>query len=207
MFSTSDLAALNSHSITGQHGSVTDDVLWSNIKSGNELAMSMLYKRYVQRLYDYGMHTCRDHDLVKDCLQDLFYKLWNKREVISNVQYVKPYLFKSFRRLLIHQLIERGKHSVPLPEQEIFEFMSSIESVLIEDEIRAEQTIRLKNCVQSLTKGQREVIYLKFYKELTYQEIAEITELQIDSVYNLVSKTIELLRKKLQVAKPHLPLP
>ena len=205
MLSHSDFAAPNSQNITGQNSSVTDDVLWSNIKSGNELAMSMLYKKYVQRLYDYGMHTCRDHELVKDCLQDLFYKLWNKYESISDVQYIKPYLFKSFRRLLINQLIETRKHSAVLPEKKKFEFMPSIESVLIEDEIRVEETARLKNCIQSLTKGQREIIYLKFYNELTYHEIAEMTELQIESVYNLVSKTIELLRKKLQVTKPHIP--
>ena len=201
-----DFALQKTKAVSAAKGSFTDELLWSSFKTGNELALSMLYKKHVQRLYNYGMHTCRDHDMVMDCIQDLFYKLWNKREGIAHVQSVKPYLFKSFRRNLIHQLIEKRKHSAPLPEHETFEFMPSIESELIEDEIRAEQIIRLKNCVQSLTKGQREVIYLKFYTELTYQEIAEITELQIDSVYNLVSKTIELLRKKLQVAKPHVPL-
>ena len=206
MLNNSDFALPKTKPLSTSKDSFNDELLWSNFKTGNELALSMLYKKYVQRLYDYGMHTCRDHDLVKDCLQDLFFKLWNKRDGISNVHSVKPYLFKSFRRLLIHQIIENRKHSAPLPEREVFQFMPSIESVLIEDEIRAEQTIRLKNCVQSLTKGQREVIYLKFYNGLSYQEIAEITELQIDSVYNLVSKTIELLRKKLQVSKPHIPL-
>ncbi len=206
MFSISDSSASSSSNDSGKTGSVTDDVLWNNIKSGNELAMSMLYKKYVQRLYDYGMHACRDHDLVMDCLQDLFFRFWNKREAISDVHYVKPYLFKSFRRLFIHQLIENRKHLPPLSEKATFEFMPSIESMLIEDEVKVEQTNLLKKCVQSLTKGQREVIYLKFYNELSYQEIAEITELQIDSVYNLVSKTLELLRKKLEVAKPHLPM-
>jgi RNA polymerase sigma factor (sigma-70 family) len=206
MLISPDFSPLKAKTSSAVKDSFTDELLWSSFKTGNELALSMLYKKHVQRLYDYGMHTCRQHDLVLDCLQDLFFKLWNKREGISNVQAVKPYLFKSFRRLLIHQLIQNRKHSAPLSECETFEFMPSVESVLIEDEIRAEQTLRLKNCVQSLTKGQREVIYLKFYNELSYQEIAEITELQIDSVYNLVSKTIELLRKKLQVAKPHLPL-
>ena len=183
----------------------TDEVLWNSFKKGNELALSILYKKYIQLLYSYGLHTIRDHDIVMDCLQDLFSGFWQKRESISSVQSVKSYLFKSFRRSLIHRIVEQRKHSAPLPDNESFEFMPSIESVLIEDEIRAEQTDRLKKCIQSLTKGQREVIYLKFYNELSYQEIAEITELQIDSVYNLVSKTIELLRRKLQVAKPHIP--
>ncbi len=207
MLMNPDLANQKSRSLSTTKGSFNDELLWSNFKTGNELALSMLYKKHVHPLYSYGMHTCHNHDMVMDCLQDLFFKLWNKREAIASVHSVKSYLFKSFRRLLIHQITENRKHSVSLDEQKVFEFTPSIESVLIEDEILAEQTIRLKNCVQSLTKGQREVIYLKFYNELSYQEIAEITELQIDSVYNLVSKTIELLRKKLQVAKPYIPLP
>ncbi len=208
MLVNSDFDLPNSNTVSSAKGSFTDEVLWSSFKTGNELALSMLYKKHVQCLYNYGMHTCRDHDLVMDCLQDLFFTLWNKRVSLANVQVVKPYLFTSFRRILIHQIVEMRKKSSSSADHAIaFEFMPSIESILIEDEIKTEQSSRLKNCIQSLTKGQREVIYLKFYNELTYHEIAEITELQVDSVYNLVSKTIEILRKKLQIAKPHIPLP
>ncbi len=162
----------------------------------------MIYKNHVQKLYSYGMHTCKDHDLVTDCLQDLFFKLWSKRESVASVKSVKPYLFKSFRRLLIHQIVSRRKFSVPFTDKtSVFEFIPSFEHTLMEDELKSEQIKRLKKCIQSLTKGQREVIYLKFFNGLSYQEISEITEMQVDSVYNLVSKAIELLRKKLQMTK------
>ena len=191
-----------------KEGSFNDEVLWSSFKKGNELALSMLYKKHVQRLYNYGMHTCRDYDMVLDCLQELFLRLWNKRETVSNINSVKPYLFKSFRRLLIHEIVENRKLSERAAERaSAFEFTPSIESMLIEDELKAEQTKKLKDCIQSLTKGQREIIFLKFFNELTYHEIAEITEMQVDSVYNLVSKTIELLRRKLQITRPLIPLP
>jgi len=184
-------------------GSVKDEVLWNSFKKGNELALSMLYKKYVQRLYDYGMNTSRDHDLVLDCLQELFLRLWNKRETVSEITAVKPYLYKSFRRLLIHQLVEQRKLLTFLAGQATaFEFALSIESTLIEDEVRAERMKNLRACIQSLTKGQREVIYLKFFNDLSYREIAEVTEIQVDSVYNLVSKAIEVLRKKLKAARP-----
>jgi RNA polymerase sigma factor (sigma-70 family) len=186
-----------------KEGSVKDEVLWNSFKKGNELALSLLYKKYVQRLYDYGMNTSKNHNMVLDCLQELFLRLWNKRETISEIQAVRPYLYKSFRRLLIHQIVEQRKLLTFLAEQATaFEFTLSIESTLIEDEWKAERIKKLKACVQSLTKGQREVIYLKFFNELSYREIAEITEMQVDSVYNLVSKAIELLRKKLQDAQP-----
>jgi DNA-directed RNA polymerase specialized sigma24 family protein len=88
---------------TPSGGSFSDEALWSSFKTGNELALSILYKKHVQRLYDYGMHSFRSHDLVVDCLQELFLRLWNKRETLASVQAVKPYLFKAFRRILIHQ--------------------------------------------------------------------------------------------------------
>ncbi|CAN5479911.1 hypothetical protein BH10BAC4_BH10BAC4_02890 [soil metagenome] len=184
------------------NGAFNDELLWENFKKGNELALSMIYKNHVQRLYNYGMHTCRNHDLVTDCLQDLFFKLWSKRESIAVVNSVKPYLFKSFRRLLVHQIVSRQKISLPFTDKtSVFEFIPSFEHTLIENEGKAEQIKKLKKCIQSLTKGQREVIYLKFFNGLTYQEISEITEMQVDSVYNLVSKAIEILRRKLQILK------
>ena len=179
--------------------SFNDDVLWASFKKGNELAFSMLYKRHVQRLYNYGMHTCKDHDLVMDCLQELFSRLWSKRENIAEVNLVKLYLFKSFRRLLIQNLVAKRRFSLPLSCQpdSVFEFIPSFEDSLIEDEQKARLYEQLKTSIASLTKRQREVIFLKFFNDLTYAEVSVIMELQVDSVYNLVSKVIEILRKKL----------
>lgn len=182
--------------------SFDDNILWASYRKGNELAFSMLYKRHVQRLYNYGMHTCKDHELVMDCLQELFSRLWSKRETIAEVNTVKPYLFKSFRRLLIRQLVSRRKFSFSLSGQpdSVFEFIPSFEDSLIEDESKARLIKQLKASIGSLTKRQREVIFLKFFCDLTYAEVSAIMDLHIDSVYNLVSKVIEILRKKLGVS-------
>ncbi len=207
MFANSEFGAPNhSGSSAANKDSFNDELLWNSFKKGNELALSMLYNKYVHHLYNYGMHTSRDHDLVLDCLQELFLRLWQKRDTVSNVSAVKSYLFKAFRRILIHQVIERRKSHQRSLDNTSFEFTPSIESTLIEDELKAEQIIRLRLCIQSLTHGQREVIFLKFFNELTYREIADITDTQLDSVYNLVSKTIEILRRKLQITRPLIPL-
>src|SRR5687768_11939839 len=78
--------------------SIEDRTLWQRFKNGNDLAFSILYKKYVQRLYNYGMHTCYDRDMVLDCLQELFGRLWAKRGQLADVEAVNFYLFKSFRR-------------------------------------------------------------------------------------------------------------
>ncbi len=180
--------------------SLDDDVLWANLKSGNELAFSVLYKRYVNRLFNYGMHSCKDRDLVKDCLQELFARLWAKRETLGVAGSVNYYLFKSFRRLLIGKLIANRKFTLPFQGQpaSVFEFIPPTEDYIIEGEIKSRQLEILKASINALTKRQREAIFLKFFNELSYHEVSSIMELRVDSVYNLISKAIDILRVKLK---------
>lgn len=207
MFSRPDEKLSEHVSDTIQTGNSVDEaVLWENFKKGNELAFSIIYKRYVQRLFNYGMHTCKDKELVLDSLQELFTKLWERRETVSSVGSVNFYLFKSFRRLLISKIIAARKFSVPFPVNGMayFEFTPSLEQSLIEDESQAQQSARLKNSMKSLSKRQREAVFLKFFNDLSYHEVASIMELRVDSVYNLISKAIDILRRKLKKALPGL---
>ena len=165
-----------------------------------ELEISTVYKEHVQFLYDYGMHMCGIHGIVVDCLQDLFSSLRRNPGCISGSQPVKPYLFRSFRRSLIQRIIRNQKLVGLLPEHEAFKLITFV-SAPNEHKMGLDQATRLHKGFQSFTKDQREVIYLKFCQGLTYGEIAEITLLQMDTVYHLVSTALELLGRKVQPQK------
>jgi RNA polymerase sigma factor (sigma-70 family) len=186
---------------------VDDGTLWQRFKNGNDLAFSMLYSKYVQRLFNYGMNSCYERELVLDCLQELFGKLWETRGKLGDVQAVNFYLFKSFRRLLIGKLVQKRKYPfVGIPKNEVgFEINQSIEDSWIMEEASAQQITELKKAIDSLTKRQREVIFLRFYNDLSYSQVAAIMEMSIDSVYNLISKAIDTLRKVLKNAYLCLP--
>jgi RNA polymerase sigma factor (sigma-70 family) len=184
-----------------------DSTLWKRFKSGNDLAFSILYKKYVQRLYNYGMHTCYDRDLVLDSLQELFGRLWDKRSQVADVEAVNFYLFKSFRRLLLNKLAQNRKESLRFLNAEApgFEMLSSFEDSIILEEASTQQIAYLKKAIATLTKRQREVIFLKFFNELSYQDVAAVMEMNVDSVYNLMTKAIDALRKTLKRAYLYLP--
>lgn len=186
--------------LTPREQSLDDRTLWINFKKGNDLAFSILYKKYVNRLYTYGMHSCRDKDLVLDCLQELFALLWDRKERLGEVNCVNFYLFKSFRRLLMTKLTVGRKLLISLSDKEGqgFDFTPSIEEILVEEEWEIERNKKLRASLHSLTKRQREAIYLKFFNQLSYIEVAKIMDLHVDSVYNLISKSIDILRKKLK---------
>jgi len=180
--------------------SLDEAVLWDNFKNGNELAFSILYKRYVQRLYNYGMHNCRDKDLVLDCIQELFTHLWERRETVSSVGSVNFYLLKSYRRLVASKIATQKKFFTPFPKNSPshFEFIPSVEQFLIDGELKSQQAEGLRNGMKALSKRQREALFLKFFNELSYHEVASIMEVRVDSVYNLISKAIDILRHKLK---------
>ena len=178
-----------------------DDVhLWQNVKRDNELAFSVLYKKYTQRLYNYGIHSCQDHDLVMDCLQELFVSIWDKRKNLTTVHSVSSYLFKSFRHLLMKKLSWRRRflHTIDANQEKCFEIILSAEALIEKGEDQEEQSEKMRRCLVTLTKRQREAIFLRFYNDLSYSDIASIMELQVDSVYNIISKAIDSLRQKLK---------
>jgi RNA polymerase sigma factor (sigma-70 family) len=201
MLIDSDFAPPQTKPISDKKGSIDDEALWVNLKAGSELAFSILYSRYVNRLFNYGMNSCKDRELVKDCLQELFTRLWTKHETLGVAGSVNYYLFKSFRRLLIGRLIANRKFSLPFKgeSRSAFEFVPPYEDSIIEGEVKYRQLEILKFSINRLTKRQREAIFLKFYNELSYHEVSSIMELRVDSVYNLISKALDVLRVKLKV--------
>lgn len=186
----------DSSPIPEESAKLADSVLWQRFRTGNDLAFSILYKKYIQRLFNYGMHTCYDRELVLDTLQELFGRLWSKRSDLSDVEAVSSYLYKSFRRLLVNKLISKRKQMFLLinSNDKSFEILSSIEDSIILQETTVEQYARLKRAISTLTKRQREVIFLRFYNNLSCKDVAQVMDMSVESVYNLVTKAIEALR-------------
>ena len=176
-----------------------DRVLWESLKKGNELAFSTLFKKFINPLYNYGMHFCADSDLAKDCIQELFTSIWLKKETLSDVTQVKFYLFKSFRNLLFAK-ISSSNHLIhpDVWEEDCGEADDTRESEWIHEEETVENSRHLQIAIQGLSRRQREAVILRFYNNLESKQIAEVMGISVEAVHNLVSKAIQLLRVKLR---------
>jgi RNA polymerase sigma factor (sigma-70 family) len=178
-----------------------DKDLWRRFKAGDQQVFSYLYRQYIQALYNYGMKVTDDTVLVEDSIQELFIYLWKTRENLSDTDSIKFYLFKSLRRRLIssqEQILRQTKKNVVVTkDREVSEF--SHEQMLVSRQAETEQQEKLTHSLNALTKRQREAILLKFYDNLSFQEVAEVMSLNIKSTYNLVSKAIEALKENARV--------
>jgi RNA polymerase sigma factor (sigma-70 family) len=156
-----------------------------------------VYQQLFQSLFSYGMQICGNKELVKDSIQDLFSELWKNQRTLTRVKYVKPYLLKCLKRK-IKRTLGKGKQ---LSVEGSFEFEISPETKLISNEQQDKNRFILNKTIQSLTERQREAIYLKFYGNLSYEEVAKVLNIKTKASYKLISRALSSL--KLVIKMPY----
>lgn len=178
--------------------SLSDSQQWLAMKSGDPMALEILYKAYSGSLYNYGSKFTVDKDLIKECIQELFVNLWTRRDFISNPSDVKNYLFKSFRLSVFKKTALVGKNDEYL-ETENYQFSVTlnIEDDLIAGEKNDQLKKRLERTISLLTDRQKEAIFLKFYENLSYEESAEVMGITVKATYKLMARSLGYLRDNL----------
>ena len=174
-----------------------ETLLWQSFKSGDRNAFARVLDLYYPLLLNYGIRLENDREFVKDCLHDLFLEIWNRRQKLDEVHHLKSYLLTSLRRKLLRESrrLRWFREAKEVSDDYTFEVQFTIESYLIRNEIQHEDLKKLQLNLDKLTKRQREIIYLRFYQELEYDEISRIMEINYHSAVNLIYEALKLLRK------------
>lgn len=172
--------------------------IWLAFQRGDEQAYSTLYTTYFVPLFRYGKKFTQDNELIEDCIQDLYVNLWKSKENLGFPESVKNYLFKSlrfaiFKKLKIKEEINPNENNL---EDYSKDFTISQEAFLIQEIEEDERKVKIEKALSNLPKRQREAIFLKFYSDMTYQEIADLMEISVQAVYNLISKSLLQLQKE-----------
>ena len=169
-----------------------DIEIWNNLKAGDKKALSFIYTKYFDNLYNYGARIAADGALAEDCIQDLFIELWTKREALS-VRNIKYYLYKSLRRKIVYKLAGKVRHA-ETNDLSSFEIELSDKTHFLNQQINIEIQKRLTQLIGTLTTKQKEAIFLIYYDGLSYDEAASIMGLKIKTIYNLINLAISKLR-------------
>jgi len=182
--------------------------IWQAFKQGDRNALALIFQTHYSALHNYGLRISNDLSLTEDCLQDFFIYLFEHRENLSDLNTIRPYLFKSFRRMLLRQM-NKSKNSnfsltpidIPIPDIQF-----SKEDLMIAQELEAFQNSILLEMLNNLPKRQREVIYLKYYNNLSISEIEDIMSISYQGVVNKLHRAIKSLKQnpKLQSLSKYL---
>lgn len=175
--------------------------LWSQIRGGDPDSLSKLFCCSYRWLYKYGYKIVPNNAFVKDAIQELFLNLWKKRNNINEAHSVKSYLFSSLRRIIFRRLQKKRNRAERNHkyDKNLFDDVFNMEELMIHFETDKENKQQLELAIGSLSKRQREAVFLKFYNGLSNTEIAQIMDINKQSVYNHVSKAINKMQDYVQV--------
>lgn len=177
-----------------------DETLWEGMIRGDKEMFLELYRKYYHSLLFIGLKEIRDAHLVKDVIQQQFLYLWEKRASLSEARNVRAYLITIFLRRLFAdwQKSERsGNLSVAWSNLREEEVPSPEEALILRDE-RSGLYNALMEQVNALPMRQKELIVMRFYDGLSYDEIVQRTGLTYRTVYNKVHEAVKKLRVGLE---------
>lgn len=173
---------------------------WDQLRKGDKQALFGLYNNTYFHLVRFGLKITANDELVKDCVTQLFFQLWDKHARLQAVTHVRAYLFTSLRRMLIDKLAYQSKTSAAISQlsaDEVAEELS-YEEIIVRVQHDEELRQKLHRAMEQLTPKQKELIRLMFFEGFTYEQVAAHTAQSIKTAYNTIYNAIHLLRKLLK---------
>lgn len=175
-------------------------ISWENMCQGDKQALFSLYNAMYFHLIRFGLKLCGEEELVKDCVNQIFLNLWDKRDRLNPVGNVRAYLFSVLKHAIADELKHRGDMDTAL-QKKLYEDQwdeLSYEEIIIKVQQDEEMKRKLQAAIQKLTPRQIELIQLKFFEGLTYEQIALRTSQSVKTAYNTIYDAIKMLRKLLK---------
>ena len=170
--------------------------LVAQFSAGNDHAFAKLYDMYVPILFNYGIRLTENQELLKDCIHDVFVKVYKKRDEQLPIRNFASYLVISLKNRLLDEFRRQTFSSDT--EIEAYEYRRAAEDVeddyltLEQKQLQSAQVVHL---MRFLTRRQRQAITLYYLEERKYEEICGIMKMNYHSVRNLMHRGMLKLRE------------
>ncbi len=185
---------------------MTDEALAILYVKGNNSAFDELLERTQTKLFTYIMFVVHDHDVADDIFQETFVKVITR---LQNGQYTDSGKFIFWLTRIAHNCImdwyrqQEGRHIVEPNANNDLQNLStaSVMDTFRESELVNEQVLcDVKRIMEALPAPQREVVYMRYYQQLSFKEISEITGVSINTSLGRMRYALINMRR---MAKQH----
>lgn len=150
-----------------------------------------LYLKYYPTLLVYGRTITVDEALIEDTIQELFITFWQKREALAIQSSLENYIFVAFRNNLIRNLKKRSHIDWKGEwKEELLEATSEVDTIA--------QERQLKEWIAKLPPSQKEVLFLRYYQNKSYLEIAELLGISYQVARNFSYRALKFLKRNVK---------
>ncbi len=170
--------------------------------SDEEKFIEFLFKLFYAPLCKAVYNIVFDRDAAEDIVQDVFVKVWHKRDRLDLSQSVKAYLYRSAFNTALNYL-EKNKKKVMLDD--VLLSRTNQSSNLTEESLNYQEIEqKISEAIAQLPPRCRAVFTMSRFEEMSYQEIAQTLGISVKAVEKQISKALQQLRKRLRVYIKHL---
>jgi len=166
------------------------------VSTGNEAAFERFFKTYYQSLLRYAFVMLRDEVMAEEMVQQVFYKLWEKRTKLQIHTSGKAFLYRAVHNECLNYL-KHKKHKQVYEKHRLSVEADSNQGNGMDSLTLTELQTRLQKAMNALPEQCRNIFYMNRIEELKYREIAEELGLSIKTVEAQISKALKIMRKKL----------
>ncbi len=182
---------------------MADEELVVMYATGNNAAFDVLLNRYKSNIHAYIYYIVRDRDLTEDIFQETFVKVIM---TIKQGRYTENGKFKAWITRIAHNLIidhfrqERNENTISNDEVEVdlFNYMRLCEGTVEDHLVQAQVFSDVKKMVEYLPDNQREVLEMRYYRNMSFKEIADRTGVSINTALGRMRYAILNMRRMAQ---------
>lgn len=168
--------------------------IFEKIKNGDEKAFGHIFDTYYAGLCVFANKYIGDIDAAEDIVQELFIKIWRKREQLNINVSLESYLFQSVNNSCLNQLKHLKIRDNYKKHISYYETDELHHDTLVEEELN----LRIYNSIESLPKKCKIIFKLSRFEGLKHKEIAEKRKISIKTVKVQIGKALKVLRHDLQ---------
>ncbi|REE81929.1 RNA polymerase sigma-70 factor (ECF subfamily) [Lutibacter oceani] len=181
---------------------IADSVLVSNYINGNEKSLEILVIRHKQRIFSFILSKVLDREIAEDIFQDTFIKVINtlKRGAYNEEGKFLPWVMRIAHNLVIDHF-RRNKRIPTFRNTDEFDIFTVIsdEVLNVEKQIIKDQILNdIKGLIVELPEDQKEVLIMRMYKDMSFKEIAENTDVSINTALGRMRYALINLRKLIE---------
>lgn len=158
--------------------------------------LTQLYDTHIDNLFMFGTKFTSDRELIKDCIQDVFVRLFNKGKELDKVDNIESYLYVSLR----NRINDEFRRQTHLSDDEITDL--NMRPLTESDEYDLERIdedhnrqLAMTQYISNLSPRQQQIIRLFYIEERKYDDICQIMGINYQSVRNLMHRSMSRLKK------------
>jgi len=169
------------------------DACWRAFATkADEESLKELFVRAYGDLRAYGCKITVDTAVVEDAIQEVFFNLWKYKHNLNGEAKAVPYLFRSLRNEIVRIRKTRFPYQTLVDATALLVFLPN---EMLDETLDAHEKEVVADALNSLPPRQKEILYLKFYENISYEDIAVILDIRYQSVINQSFRGITKLRK------------